>query len=308
MLNPVHLRTLAAVIRSGSFADAARCLGYTGSAVSQQIAALERAVKVPLFERGAHSVRPTQAAEFLSRRARDALAALDALYDDVRRIEAGRVGRLRLGSFPTASERLLPIGLAEYGPAHPGVEIRLDEGEPDELLPLLAEGEVDLALAFCYDGVARTWPRDVRATPLLHEDLLLLLPRDHRMAGAGEVDLAELGEETWVATKEGTAAAACVSRLCAGAGFAPGIDYRSNDYAVIRGFVSAGLGIALVPALGYRPSEAVMATRLAGVVARRHITALHRVATANPVVADAVHTLRRAAERLANEVVGARAA
>lgn len=302
MLNPVHLRTLAVVIRARSFAEAARRLGYTGSAVSQQISALERAVKLPLFERGAHSVRPTPAAEFLVRRARDALAALDALDDDVRGIESGKLGRLRLGSFPTASERLLPAGLAAYGPAHPEVEISLDEGEPDELMPLLAEGELDLALVFSYDVVPRTWPGDMHATPLLHEDLVLLLPRGHRLAGADEVGLPDLEGETWVATREGTAAASCLSRLCAGAGFAPRIDYRSNDYAVVRGFVRSGLGIALVPALGYQPTEAVVAGRLAGVAARRHITALHRTVAANPVVADAVRAMRGAAAQLAREL------
>src|SRR3981189_3516002 len=100
MLNPVHLRTLTMVIRTGSFADAARRLGYTGSAVSQQIAALERAVKMPLFERDAHSVRPTPAGEFLAERAREALAALGSLEDDIRGMSQGSIGRLPLGAFP----------------------------------------------------------------------------------------------------------------------------------------------------------------------------------------------------------------
>ncbi len=78
MLNPVHLQTLTAVIQSGSFADAARQLGYTGSAVSQQIAALERAVKMPLFERDARSVKPTPAGQFVAERSKEAIAALAA--------------------------------------------------------------------------------------------------------------------------------------------------------------------------------------------------------------------------------------
>ncbi|WP_043844066.1 LysR family transcriptional regulator [Amycolatopsis taiwanensis] len=302
MLNPVHLRTLATVVRTGSFADAARQLGYTGSAVSQQIAALERAVKLPLFERGAHSVRPTPVAAFLAGHARDALAALEQLDDELRALASGWRGRLRLGSFPTASERLLPACLAAYAPAHPAVEVRLDEGEPEELMPLLGDGELDLAVVFSYDLVPRRWPSGLQATPLLHEELVLLLPRDHRLAGAGTVELAELADETWVATREGTAAVLCVSRLCAAAGFEPRIDYRSNDYAVIRGFVRAGLGIALVPALGYRETESVVAVRLAGSDARRHITALHRATAVNPVVADAVTALRDAARALTREL------
>lgn len=303
MLNPVHLHTLSVVVRVGSFADAARQLGYTSSAVSQQIAALERTVKLPLFERGAHSIRPTPAAEFLVQRSREALGALDALDQDVQGISAGRMGRLRLGSFPTASECLLPAVLADYAPAYPAVEIRLDEGEPDELLPQLREGELDLALVFAYDLVPRHWPGGLKSTALLREELLLLLPADHRLAGRTVVDLAELAGETWVATRDGTAGASCVARLCAGAGFAPHIDYRSNDYAVIRGFVRAGLGIAVIPALGYQPTEQVEVSRLAGVSARRHIKAMHSSAVANPAVPNAVQAFRKAARNLASEYV-----
>lgn len=298
MLNPVHLRTLAAVVRAGSFADAARWLGYTASAVSQQIAALERATKLPLFERGAASVRPTPAALLLVERARDILGALDGLDEDLHAISEGRLGRLRLGSFPTASERLLPAGLAAYTQGHPGVEIHLDEGEPDELLLLLQEGELDIALVFAYDLVPRRWPEGVTVTALLDEDLLLLVPAGHRLAGARRVELAELAAETWVATRDGTAAEACLTRLCAQLGFAPSIGYRSNDYAVVRAFVRAGLGVALVPELGYQATDGVVRAQLVDVTARRHIAALQRLPAANPAIADAVHALNVSAQTL----------
>ncbi|MEV5707458.1 LysR family transcriptional regulator [Actinoallomurus sp. NPDC052274] len=302
MLNPVHLRTLTAVLDAGSFADAARRLGYTASAVSQQIAALERAVKMPLFERGAHTIRPTPAAVYLVRRAVDALSALEALEEDVRGMAEGRIGRLRLGSFPTASQRLLPIGLAAYARAYPSVEILLDEGEPDELIPLVRAGELDLALVYRYDLVPRAWPRDLEETPLLGEDLLLLLPERHPLAAAEEVALGDLEHETWVAAREGTAGASCLRRLCAQAGFEPQLDYRSNDYGVIHGFVRSGLGVALVPALAHLPGAGVVATRLGGTAARRHVIAVHRPAAVNPAVTGAVRTLRQAAARLAEDL------
>ncbi|WP_214415768.1 LysR family transcriptional regulator [Sphaerisporangium fuscum] len=304
MLNPVHLRTLTAVLDAGSFADAARRLGYTGSAVSQQIAALERAVRTPLFERGAHTIRPTPAARYLVSRAADVLSALEALEEDVRGMSEGSIGRLRLGSFPTASQRLLPIALASYAQSYPSVEILLDEGEPDELIPQVRAGELDVALVYRYDLVPRAWPRDLEEIALLSEELLLLLPGRHPLATAGAVALDDLKHETWVAAREGTAGASCLRRLCAQAGYDPQTDYRSNDYGVIRGFVRSGLGVALVPALAHLPSEGVVAARLDGVQARRRVAAVYRPETGNPALTGALGALRQAAGRLAGDLPG----
>ncbi|MDR8413035.1 LysR family transcriptional regulator [Nonomuraea sp. 3-1Str] len=298
MLNPVHLRTLAAVLNAGSFAGAARSLGYTGSAVSQQIAALERVVRVPLFERGAHTITPTSAARYLVLRSVDVLSALDALEEDVRGLCEGTIGRLRVGSFPTASRRLLPVALAAYARTHPSVETHLDEGEPDELVPLVRAGELDLALVYRYDLVPRAWPRDLHQVRLLEEELLVLLPERHSLAGAERIGLDDLKHETWVATREGTAGAAFLRGLCAQAGYQPRVDHRSGDYGVIRGFVRSGLGVALVPALAHQPGEGVVATGLDGVAARRRIGAVYRSRTTNPTVGGAVRALRQAAARL----------
>lgn len=297
MLNPVHLRTLVAVIRAGSFADAARQLGYTGSAVSQQIAALERSVRVPLFERSAHSVRPTPAAEFLARRARDSLTTLRALEDDVAGMAQGTVGRIRVGSFPTASERLLPDALAHLREQHPAVEVLLDEGETDDLVHRLGDGEIDLALVYRYDFVPRPWPRSLGVRHLLREQLVLLLPPGHPRS-EGTLRLGDLRDEPWISTREGTAGALCLTRLCSREGFEPQIAVRSNDYDVISAFVRAGLGIALVPALSHEPTDEVVARRVEDVTAHRHVSALHRSLRHNPAVAGAVDSLQRSAEHL----------
>jgi DNA-binding transcriptional LysR family regulator len=184
------------------------------------------------------------------------------------------------------------------------VEILLDEGEPDELIPLVRAGELDLALVYRYDLVPRAWPRDLKETRLLAEELLLLLPERHPLAAAGAVALGDLADETWVAAREGTAGVSCLRRLCAQAGYDPQLDYRSNDYSVIRGFVRSGLGVALVPALAHQAGEGVVATRLDGIEARRHVLAVHRPATANPAVTGAVDVLRQAAARLAEDLPG----
>jgi DNA-binding transcriptional LysR family regulator len=304
MLNPVHLHTLTMVIRTGSFADAARRLGYTGSAVSQQIAALERAVKMPLFERDAHSVRPTPAGEFIAERARDALAALGSLEDDIRGMSQGSIGRIRLGSFPTASEKLLPLTLAAYAHDHPNVEILLDEGEPDELIPLLQVADLDVALVYRYDLVPQSWPRALHGTDLLDEQLLLLLPKEHRLAGADTIPLEALEAETWISTREGTPGASCLRRICAQADFVPQVGYRSNDYDVITNFVRSRLGIALIPALGHVPNDDVVATHIADVQVRRQVTVLHGSAKANPALTGIVRALQASARILADQMPG----
>ncbi len=304
MLNPLHLATLVTVVRTGSFADAARQLGYTGSAVSQQIAALERAVKMPLFERSAHSVRPTPAAEFLAARARESLASLRTLEDDVQGVTDGTAGRIRIGSFPTASEQLLPEALAQLLARRPEVEILLDEGETDELVERLRDGEIDLAVVYHYDVVPRRWPRSVAARPLLDEDLVLLLPGQHPLGDEGPVRLDALREERWVSPRVDSAGATCLLRLCAEEDFEPTIAVRSNNYDVIRGFVRTGLGIALVPALSHVPREGVHATTLHGSPARRHVTALFRSPAFNPAVTGTLDALTAAARTAADRLTG----
>jgi DNA-binding transcriptional LysR family regulator len=182
MLDPLHLRTLTTVLQTGSFAVAARQLGYTPSAVSQQIAALERAVRLPVFERGARSVRPTPAAALLAVRGQEVLAALGVLQDDLRAFAEGSSGRGPLGSFPTASRYLLPGALAA---SHPAVEVVLDEGEPDELAPRVRGGDLDIALVHRYTRVPGRRPRALSVTPLLREDPVLLLPAGRPLAGRG---------------------------------------------------------------------------------------------------------------------------
>lgn len=239
MLNPVHLRTLAMVLRTGSFAEAARRLGYTGSAVSQQISILERQLRTALFERD------------------------------------------------TASERLLPDALSSCKACHPDIDVQLDEAGPQELMPQLESREIDLAVVYRYNLVPKAWPKTVLTHRVLREDLN------------------ELAGETWVSTQEGTSGAA-VWHLCGAHGFEPSVSYRSNNYSVIQGLVRAGLGIALVPALGSWPGLA--AARIEGSPAFRKILVASSPTTPSPVVDPFIASFRRAARRFATDAVGVAAA
>ncbi len=305
MLNPIHLKTLQTVLRCGSFADAARQLGYTGSAVSQQMSALERQVRLPLFDRDAHGIRATPAARFLAERSRETLGHLRALEDDVALLAEGTVGRLRVGSFPTASERLLPTALSLFRTTHPQVEIHLDEGEQNELSPMLEARELDIALMYLYGLAPARFPRGFRMERILIEDLILLSPVDHPLLGAcstTRIDL--LRDETWITTRPQTAGASMLRRICGAAGFEPIIAYRSNNYPTIHGLVAAGLGLAVVPALGHQATPGVSRTRLETDNAFREVMVVRSPSTADGPWRALTQALRQAAEELATSAYG----
>ncbi|MER5673719.1 LysR family transcriptional regulator [Pseudonocardia alni] len=285
-----HLATVRAVVRTGSFALAARELGYTASAVSQQVAALERDTGLTLFEREAHAVRTTAAGHRIAELARGILAGVEDLRAEADRLVAGHSGRLRLGAFPTAGERVVPAALAAFATGHPDVEVALSEGEPPALVDLLLDGELDLALVYEYAACPRPRPGPLAGVPLLHEDLLLLHPAD----GRDPVGLAGCTDRRWIASGPESDGAVSLLRLCAAAGFAPRVVHRSDDYDVVRELVVAVAGVAVVPALGHRPDPRITATALSGGAARRTVHLLRRRGGSDPLLPVFGDALRRA--------------
>ena len=309
MLNPLHLRTLSVILRTGSFAGAGRHLGYTGSAVSQQMSALEADTGLVLFERGAQGVQPTAEAHLLSERAIETLSALATLQDTVREIAAGTRGRLGLGSFPTANEVLIPTALARFGREFPDVEVRFEDGEPHQLVTRLLEGDLDVIVVFRYDLVPQSWPAGCTRTPLLTEPVRLLVPDRPTAPGgsgsvpqgmdtapSGPVPLTDFEDASWISTREGTAGTLALERACAAAGFAPHIRYRSNDYDVVRSFVRAGLGVAAVPRLAYLGRVGLRDLDVTGLHLRRHVEALTMADRHHPAVTGMVIALRASAQ------------
>jgi DNA-binding transcriptional LysR family regulator len=293
MLQPMQLRTLQEVLLTGSFAEAGARLGFTPSAVSQQIAALERSTGLALFDRGPRSVRPTTAARALSIRVKTMLSELDVLEREIRAMAIGGRGVARVGSFPTASAGLLPAALARLKRSNPGLEVLLDEAEPQELVPRLGAGMLDLVLVYEYDTVPQFWSNEFERTPLLRESLVLLVAASHRAASAnaGPVNLANLSDQTWAASRDDTSGARSLERLCASAGFAPKVAYRSNDYNVIRGLVKAGLGVALIPALAHLDDPQTPVVDVVAEGAGRSVFALHRQGDTNPALGAILNAL-----------------
>jgi DNA-binding transcriptional LysR family regulator len=299
VLNPIHLRTLRECVRTGSFAEAARVLGYTASAVSQQIMVLERSLGTALFERSARSVRPTAVGQLLAERSGDVLTALSELEAQARALVLGEDGTLRLASFATANTRVLPPALAAIVARRPGSDIELDEGEPDEVLRKVQDGTVDAAIVFDYDLDRRTWPEDLRRTELLAEPLTIAVPSSHSLPGP-EIDLSELADEAWVCTREDTAGARSLLHMAESAGFTPRIIFRSNDYDVLRDLVARGLGVAMLPGLAVFGAD-IRALRPRGWSACRRVHVLCRPTNGNPLLPLALECLAAAAEILRRE-------
>ncbi|MFJ8470723.1 LysR family transcriptional regulator [Kitasatospora sp. NPDC094011] len=307
MIEARHLRVLRAVARTGSFSAAARELGCTQPAISQQMKALEKSVDTPLVVRSGRGMQLSEAGRVLLKHATGILAGLSAAEEEVAAIAGLRAGRVRLVSFPTASSTLVPPAVARLRDSHPGVRVSLVEAEPPESLAMLRGGECELALAFRYpqsDGAAvvsapaHGSPREARAeanleaqqlsagtdwsdlvvTPLLDDPLVGLLPAAHPLAGrGGPVELAELAGEQWIA-----GCPQCrghLVELCAGAGFEPRIDFATDDYPAVVGLVAAGLGVAVLPRLALqsvRPDgvSTVPVRTASGVPAVRQVVAL----------------------------------
>ncbi len=235
---------------TGSFSAAARELGCTQPAVSQQMKALESSAGTPLLIRTGREMRLTQAGEALVRHAAGVLAGLTAAEEEVAAIAGLRSGRVRLVSFSSGSSTLVPTALAALRAEHPGVRVSLVEAEPPRSVEMLREGDCDIALAFRYAGGVAEWDELV-VRPLLTDRLVGLVPAGHRLADADAVAIGELAEEPWIA-----GCPRCRRQLvevCEAAGFTPRIDFATDDYPAVVGLVGAGLGVAVLPELAVEP-------------------------------------------------------
>jgi DNA-binding transcriptional LysR family regulator len=252
MLDVKQLRVLKAVAEHGSFSAAAEALSYTQPAISQQIAALERSAGATLVDRTSRGVRLTDAGRALFDHAHVVLARLAAAEAELDAIAGVRGGRVRLGSFPTASAALLPPALARFKDRHPDVELTFFEKEPEDAIQMLRAGELEVAIVFEFHNLSQgEWDRlygGAELHPLVDDPMYLALPLGHPLAHKPRVRLQDLSDELWI--QEGNPRNPC-GRLhqaaCVNAGFDPRIGFRSDDYNVVQGMVAAGVGVSLLP-------------------------------------------------------------
>ena len=273
-----HLRVFRAVARLGSLSAAAESLAYTQPAVSQQMAALERRAGMPLLDRTTRGVRLTDAGETLLRHAEAILAQQTLAERELEAIAGGRGGRVRMASIPTAGAALVPAAVSLFSARYPEVELSVLEAEPEEAVPMLRAGQLEVAIV-----AARNQPEGfgdlyegIDLHHLLDEPRYALLHPKHRLARRRRLRLEDLADEVWIELARGPTRQ---GRIYLAPGPEPDpeeprIAFRSDDFNVVQGMVAAGAGIAVVPELALtNPRPDITIHNLGSSAPRRTIAA-----------------------------------
>jgi molybdate transport repressor ModE-like protein len=247
MLDVKRMRILKEVADRGSFSAAAEALSYTQSAVSQQIAALEREAGTQLVTRGSRGIRLTEAGEALVRHADAILTRLADAEAELEAIAGLRGGRLRLAAFATVGATLMPLAIARFRERHPDVELTVRQLEPEDSLPLLKCGEIDIALTI--EPATHAEAEGLDSIHLLDDPMFVALPLTHPLANKARVRMKDMANEAWIGTTDACSCGALVRNHCIRMGFEPKITFESDDYLAIQGLVAAGVGVAMIPTL-----------------------------------------------------------
>lgn len=296
MIDVQRLRVLRAVAEHGSFNQAATALRLTPSAVSQQVAALERSLGAEVVARSTRGVTLTQAGQIMVGAAESVAAELEHAQQQVAQLSTGRT-QLTVATFTSGGRLLLPAALTRLMAAHPRTVLHVREGEPEDTLPLVRQGAVDLALAYHFDGPLPVGPgpsSSVEWTPLLEDPLHVVLPQGHRLANRHALDLAELAAEPWVLGCLKTEA--YLRRYAERAGFDPDVRGTTTDYFFARSLVAAGVGISLIPSIALTPEvpgQCTVPIKSPGPIRYIGVAAINR--SDRPHVTTLIHALREQA-------------
>ncbi len=249
MLKPEHLRTLQEVIRRGSFAAAANRLGYTASAVSQQMAALEREAGVRLFQRSARSVVPTHVAEVMARHAVGVLADIDRLVAAVDEAHRHTVKEIRLGVFPSFGGQVLPPVLDRLD-SERRAAIRVSVAEPSQLIRGLGSaGEFDAAIVYQVGQSGLTWPSSLTRRWMAEDKFRVVFPAEWQNLLAPPYPAEQLADLPWIMHHPGSSDAATLDGHFARWNLHPRVVCHSDDFNTTLALVASGLGAALVPVM-----------------------------------------------------------
>ncbi|MFE4971327.1 LysR family transcriptional regulator [Kitasatospora sp. NPDC056651] len=298
MIDVQRLRVLRAVAEHGSFNRAAAVLRLTPSAVSQQVAALERSLGAQVVARSTRGVSLTRAGRIMVGAAESVAAELEHAQQQLAELSTGRT-QLTVATFTSGGRLVLPPALTRLMAAHPRTVLHIREGEPEDTLPLVRQGAVDLALAYHFDGPLPVGPGPTSSlewTPLLEDPLHVVLPQGHRLESHDALDLTDLAAEPWVLGCLKTEA--YLRRYAEHAGFDPEIRGATTDYFFARSLVAAGMGISLIPSIALSPEIPGLSTvpiKLPGPI--RHIGVATVSGRDRPHVTTLIRLLREQAMR-----------
>ncbi|MCN9239363.1 LysR substrate-binding domain-containing protein [Streptomyces sp. RY43-2] len=293
MLDLQRLRALHALSVHGTVGAAATALGYTPSAVSQQIAKLERETRTVLLEREGRGVRLTPEAHQLAATAQELLAIVERAETELEERRGRPAGRLAVAAFASAARGLLPSVLAALATRHPALDARLTEVDPHLSVDLVAKGMVDLAVVHDWDIAPLPAPPGVEQA-VIGDDLCdLIVPAGHPFAGRSSVRREELSGERWVCQPPGRVCHDWLVRTLRADGHEPDLVHQAEENPTLVALVAAGLGVALIPRLGRGPlPEGAVEVPLDPMPVRRLYALWRAGAARRPAIAETVRTLQ----------------
>ncbi|MBO2460464.1 LysR family transcriptional regulator [Actinomadura violacea] len=293
MLDLERLRALHSVATYGSVSAAADVLHVTTSAVSQQLAKLERETGQKLLERNGRGVRLTDAAELLVGHAEKILSLVEQAQADLEAHRGSVVGQLTLAAFPTAVRGLMPQALRLLRAEHPDLHVLVREEDPLHSMPLVLRGDLDMAVVQDWNNEPLPLPEGLHKGTICHDVADVALPADHPLAGRASVDLKELAGDPWISSVPDSICCDWLLRTLRAIDSEPRIEHMAYEFATQLALVAAGLGNAILPRLGrcdVPPDVAVVP--LAEPLTRRVYTVWREEAARRPAIRAAVTALR----------------
>jgi DNA-binding transcriptional LysR family regulator len=301
-MDTVWLEVFREVARRGSFTAAANALQYTQSAISRQIAALEQDTGTTLFDRVPRGVRLTDEGRCLLEHTEAMLGRLDTARRDLAALRDLDLGRLRIGAFATADAALVPRAMATFHARYPNVQLNLTESLTPAQVTQLRDGDLDIGVLSFPPG--RSHDTDgLELTHLLDDQILVAIPREHRLARRRTVRSSELADEHWIAgwqNPEDTLIGSSLPR-----GFQPQIRYVVPGWTAKLGLVAAGMGVTLVPSLAAgaaRPDILIKRLHQDDTLARPVFAATAARPTKPPAVQRFLHILAETVVELRGEL------
>ncbi|MCW2493654.1 MAG: LysR family transcriptional regulator [Frankiales bacterium] len=291
-----RLRLLREVALRGSIAGAARAVGLTPSAVSQQLAILEREAGTGLLDRSHRGVLLTGAGRALVERARGILELLERARADLDRLSGELAGPVRIGAVASAAAALVSEAALRLAAEHPELDLSVTVAEPAVSIEALLAGDLDVALVDVYDGVPVPMPDYLTVTDLCTEPLVVV-SKTGTFALRHSVHLAELADSAWVMPPVEAACGQAVRFACRNKGFEPRVRWETDDMLLLVRAVAAGHGIAVLPRLAVADAVATVDVRpLVEPAMKRRLLALTRTSSEDrPVVRGVLAALAKAA-------------
>ena len=295
MMDLGRLRALQAVAQYGSVNRAAEVLGYTPSAVSQQLAKLERETRTTLVERQGRGIVLTDAARQLAATATQILELVEDAELTLEEQRGQAIGTLTIAAFPTAARGLLPHALGRLMDDNPGLDVRLVETDPFEAVAAVNRGEVHVAVVHDWHNAPLSLPEGLSRVKLGSDPADVLVPATHRLAGKEFVRAEDLVGERWICQPAGSVCYEWLIRTMRRAGVEPNVAYSVAEYQTQLAMLACGIGIGLLPRLGRGTlPDGVVVIPLQPAPSRRLYAVWRTTTSRRPAISVTLQTLKTA--------------